>query len=105
MIYQWVYLCGKLGCGHEDPSARELAAGVSFEAAESFHEVREIAVSLSIFLKRSALGAFHSACPLFCAFFRETPQMLRALHAWDPGKQHKPQLMQSFSVEAVYCIR
>lgn len=77
----------------------------SSEAAESFHEVREISVFFSIFLKRSALGAFHSACPLFCAFFRETPQVHHALHAWDPSKQHKPQLTQSFSVEAVYCIR
>lgn len=42
--------------------------------------MKELAICLFIFFKRSSLGAFYSAYPILCGFFKETPQMLHALH-------------------------
>lgn len=60
---------------------KQIYEAPSFEAAESFYKMKELAIHLFIFFKRrSTLGAFYSAYPIFCGFFKGTPQMLHALH-------------------------
>lgn len=70
------FFCQRTHCRDE-----QIHKAPSFQGPESFYKMKELAICLFIFFKRrSSLGAFYSAYPTLCAFFKETPQMLHTLN-------------------------